>query len=586
MSGSGLRSAGVRLSVEGAAEAEAAFRRVGEVGDQSMGRVGSSAQRAATALREVQPAADRAAASIAAGGAASQGLGEKIAQAKQITEGFAASVSNGGNAFQALLQQAPGFLALFGVGGAVAGAASVVAQYAAKWVTAGEAAQNAARLTEAAVSAIVGNVRGLNQDLERLNTLFRSAEQNAANVSNIARQSQIGIFQSRASDEAQLQEQAGRALVTAQADLQRERESLAANNAARLRQAPSPLASFEDTQAVASRRRVADAEFALRQAEGESAIRADRVRSALEALRRAENLGVVGADTYGPQSPERPNGAAARDLDAVAREREMNRVLAERASLLRGIETPYELYARRLEEIGDLQERLPEAERLSNEQIARSTEQLAENLRRAEETSTELGNSGKLLGSAFTSAFESAIVKGEEFSVVLKALADDLAKIILRKSITEPLGNAVSGINIGGLVNSGLNAIFGSTTPAVASANGNVFAGGNVVPFAAGGVIDRPTMFALSGGRTGLMGEAGPEAIMPLERGPNGRLGIRAQGGGNVTQIINIDARNADSGTDQKIRAAITIATQQANAQLIADINRGGTTAKQVGRRS
>jgi phage-related minor tail protein len=47
-------------------------------------------------------------------------------------------------------------------------------------------------------------------------------------------------------------------------------------------------------------------------------------------------------------------------------------------------------------------------------------------------------------------------------------------------------------------------------------------------------------MFPMRGGR-GLMGEAGPEAIMPLARGPDGRLGVQAAGGGRaVTVVMNI----------------------------------------------
>jgi tape measure domain-containing protein len=56
--------------------------------------------------------------------------------------------------------------------------------------------------------------------------------------------------------------------------------------------------------------------------------------------------------------------------------------------------------------------------------------------------------------------------------------------------------------------------------------------GRQIVAFARGGVFDSPVMFPMAGGRTGLMGEAGPEAIMPLDRGPDGRLGVRANGGG------------------------------------------------------
>lgn len=54
-----------------------------------------------------------------------------------------------------------------------------------------------------------------------------------------------------------------------------------------------------------------------------------------------------------------------------------------------------------------------------------------------------------------------------------------------------------------------------------------------------------PVTFPMRGG-TGLMGEAGPEAIMPLSRGPDGRLGVRAQGGGAVSVVMNIQTPDVD----------------------------------------
>lgn len=72
------------------------------------------------------------------------------------------------------------------------------------------------------------------------------------------------------------------------------------------------------------------------------------------------------------------------------------------------------------------------------------------------------------------------------------------------------------------------------------SALGNIFRNGAIQKFAQGGaftnsIVNRPTVFDM-----GMMGEAGPEAIMPLERDKSGRLGVRATGDtntGNVTSI-------------------------------------------------
>ncbi len=77
-------------------------------------------------------------------------------------------------------------------------------------------------------------------------------------------------------------------------------------------------------------------------------------------------------------------------------------------------------------------------------------------------------------------------------------------------------------------------------------ANGGAFAQGRVMPFANGGIVNGPVFFPMRGA-TGLMGEAGPEAIMPLTRGRDGKLGVRAEGGRSVHVTMNITTPDAES---------------------------------------
>jgi len=89
------------------------------------------------------------------------------------------------------------------------------------------------------------------------------------------------------------------------------------------------------------------------------------------------------------------------------------------------------------------------------------------------------------------------------------------------------------------------------------AALGNVFDDGRVLPFRRGGVVSGPTLFPMARGM-GLMGEAGPEAVMPLARDAGGNLGVRAsgalrqaQGEGVVVQIIDQRGRGAPAEVSQ-----------------------------------
>jgi len=85
---------------------------------------------------------------------------------------------------------------------------------------------------------------------------------------------------------------------------------------------------------------------------------------------------------------------------------------------------------------------------------------------------------------------------------------------------------------------------------------GGTFASGRVTPFAKGGVVSSATAFPMRGG-VGLMGEAGPEAIMPLARGRDGKLGVRtAEGGGRGPQVV-INVNTPDAASFQRSRTQI-----------------------------
>lgn len=100
-------------------------------------------------------------------------------------------------------------------------------------------------------------------------------------------------------------------------------------------------------------------------------------------------------------------------------------------------------------------------------------------------------------------------------------------------------------------------------------AKGGAFSQGQpITAFADGGVLTRPTFFGMGGGRMGVAGEAGYEGVLPLRRGPNGRLGVEAYGGGGVTVVNNVAA----GMTRGEVVAAIQLSMDATKADLVSTL--------------
>jgi len=159
---------------------------------------------------------------------------------------------------------------------------------------------------------------------------------------------------------------------------------------------------------------------------------------------------------------------------------------------------------------------------------------------------------------------------------IIQQIMDILIWQPLIASLTNSISGAITGSAGGGGAMGGIiGSIFGFQ-------KGGAFSSGNIIPFANGGVVGSPTMFGMSGGRTGLMGEAGPEAIMPLKRGSDGKLGV--EGGGNVTvhQTFNFSA-NGDESVKKIIAQAAPKIAQMTEAKIINSRQRGGQMRRAFG---
>ena len=151
------------------------------------------------------------------------------------------------------------------------------------------------------------------------------------------------------------------------------------------------------------------------------------------------------------------------------------------------------------------------------------------------------------IGTGLRGAFDDVVFDGGKLSDALRDVASAMADAAYNTAM-KPVQNA-----FGGAIAEGINGLAGAILP---FADGGHFSQGRVMPFAKGGVVTSPTYFPMRGA-TGLMGEAGPEAIMPLTRGADGKLGVAASGGGrSVSVVMNISTPDAESFRRSKTQVA------------------------------
>lgn len=143
------------------------------------------------------------------------------------------------------------------------------------------------------------------------------------------------------------------------------------------------------------------------------------------------------------------------------------------------------------------------------------------------------------IGSSLRSAFDKAVFGGGKLTDVLRGLARDVAGKALGSAL-RPVSSAV-GSGIGGVA----SGVVGGIAKALAFGQGDAFSGGRPRGFADGGIVQGATMFATRSGPA-VMGEAGPEAIMPLARGADGRLGVQAQGRTAGTPGVTVHIHTPD----------------------------------------
>lgn len=185
------------------------------------------------------------------------------------------------------------------------------------------------------------------------------------------------------------------------------------------------------------------------------------------------------------------------------------------------------------------------------------------NLRSLHALTLQLTSAAVGFGRSISAAFAKGIIEGKRFEDVLRSVGNSLKESLINSAVS-----TVSGA-VSSLLNSGVKKLAGLFTGLSLGGSGG---GSAIAGFADGGIIAAPSYFAMGRG-LGLMGERGAEAIMPLSRGPDGKLGVRAGGGGerrpvNVTVQVSTPDAESFRRSEAQVAAAIARAVARGNRAL------------------
>lgn len=497
--------------------------------------------------------------------ASSRRLGPQVQNASYQIGDFAVQVASGQSATRAFAQQMPQLLGGFGVLGGVAGAAvAVMAALAPLFFKNAEGSAEMIKNMED-IGGVMSGVNSATSALEAMQREYNKAVADSGSVSSAAARlvvsnsaSEFAARKRVLAAEIEIARLRGKEIGS---DLQNLKDTFAMEAAAITSRRPKPAAPMVGGVETARTRLRGDPqqakEFDKFLKENEEKIekirklqgKYDILQIEQEQSKKLLDTKFEDITTGGSVKPGKRGGSG--------RTKEHNAALKEQQKLFDETRTKAEKYAIELQKI----EALYQSGAISTEVYQRKIAMLKEQYEAQGKFAKDVASTVKAsMDSLFDSIFDGSGKAGE----AVANLAKKLAAMVAQQGVYQ-------------LLSSFMPSIFGSKglVPLLPNANGNAFSGGKVMAFANGGIVSSATAFPMRGG-LGLMGEAGPEAIMPLTRGANGKLGVQAQGGGgggSFTYAPNIDARGADAAVVARLEAALQRAQAEFTDRVVQTVN-------------
>lgn len=190
----------------------------------------------------------------------------------------------------------------------------------------------------------------------------------------------------------------------------------------------------------------------------------------------------------------------------------------------------------------------------------------------------DLGEAGSELSDKLSNSFEKSFAAFLTGAKSGKAAMADFKNFILQQ-MAEIAAQKFTASVITPLLDSIMGGLSGGSVPIIPHAKGGIPGGPGISAYS-GTIVDQPTFFPMAKGAFGLMGEAGPEAVMPLSRGADGKLGVRASGGGAAPVTVNVI--NNAQGTKATSRerqeggmSIVDVVIEQVEAQIAGNIAQG-----------